>query len=240
MTHHAGKAREIQVREWLQVVQRRWAIVLACAIVCTSLGVFYNSLPRTPQYQVAARVVLNAEVGLFNTLKVLMREPIVMEKVADELNLRRSPGALAAQTGIVNVNETQVVLVTVVDADPKIAAGIANATVNVFREVAREKLGFSGMTLLSEADGTLPYAPINPPKTTRNIILAVMAGLILGLGAAFFRDSLDDSIRADKHDQELLGLPVLGAVSRIKRKPSSKRTKQLTAAITSGGESVGS
>ena len=66
-----------------------------------------------------------------------------------------------------------------------------------------------------EAAAAAPTAP-SSPRTTRNALLALAVGLVLGIGAAFLRDYLDDSLKT-KGDLERSGsgLPVLGSIPTV-------------------------
>ena len=59
------------------------------------------------------------------------------------------------------------------------------------------------------------------PNPKLNIVVGALAGLLLGLGLAFLRDSLDQSIQTTADLEKFTGLPVLGAIPRPDR--SSKR-----------------
>ena len=52
------------------------------------------------------------------------------------------------------------------------------------------------------------------PKVVLNMLLAVIAGLVLGIGFAYFLEYLDTSVRTMEEVERLLGLPVLGIVPR--------------------------
>ena len=58
----------------------------------------------------------------------------------------------------------------------------------------------------------LPPAVASSPRPLRNTILGLMVGLVLGLVAAFVRDSLDRKIRASRDAHDELGFPILGRV----------------------------
>jgi len=55
------------------------------------------------------------------------------------------------------------------------------------------------------------------PRPSLNMIVGLLSGLFLGLGLAFLRESLDQSIRSTEDLQRITGLPVLGLVPKPKR-----------------------
>jgi capsular exopolysaccharide synthesis family protein len=59
-------------------------------------------------------------------------------------------------------------------------------------------------------------APSSPssPKMKRNIALGLLMGLILGIGLAFLRDRLDQSLRTSEELEELYDVPLLARVPR--------------------------
>lgn len=74
-----------------------------------------------------------------------------------------------------------------------------------------------GQEGLQEADAriisraTLPIAK-SSPRTTLNLALAFIASTLLGIGAAYTKEYLDDRFRTPRELEELLGLPVLATV----------------------------
>jgi capsular polysaccharide biosynthesis protein len=56
-----------------------------------------------------------------------------------------------------------------------------------------------------------PTAPIKPRKAW-DLAIAVVAGLILGLGAALLAERLDTSVRTPDDVERLFGLPVIGII----------------------------
>jgi tyrosine-protein kinase Etk/Wzc len=67
--------------------------------------------------------------------------------------------------------------------------------------------------LIDPAFGTQPILP----RGRLNVLLGALLGLILGLGAAFFLEYLDRTVRTSADVETLLGIPVLGVIPRLRR-----------------------
>ena len=74
-----------------------------------------------------------------------------------------------------------------------------------------------------------PGAP-SSPKPVQDTVLGLLAGLLLGLGAAFLRHSLDEAVTSKDAAEQLGGAPVLGLVPMV---TSWKKRSQATVVSTS-------
>ena len=75
-----------------------------------------------------------------------------------------------------------------------------------------EAMQDGGFTLMREA--TVPGTPFTP-QTQRNIILALVVGLVLGIGLAFLLEYLDKRVKDEKTLERTSGLPVLASVPAV-------------------------
>jgi len=66
--------------------------------------------------------------------------------------------------------------------------------------------------IVQQAD--IPTSPASP-NLVRNGVLALFAGLALGIGLAFLRERLDDRVKSRQEVERRLGAPVLAAVPKV-------------------------
>lgn len=209
-----GNSKEINVREWIRVLKKRLWIITIFTVLTFICGLFYIKWFTTPIYQSSAAIIIEAEAELRNTLQVIIKDSNVMEKVGRELGLSMSPEDLAAKITVTSIDNSQVVNIGVVDSDPEQAAAIANTTARIFKEEVPSIINFDKVHFLSNAKEDL--TPINE-NHTKLLIAAIGLGVIVGIGFAFLLDTLDRSIRSTADIESIIGIPVIGRVSKINR-----------------------
>jgi capsular exopolysaccharide synthesis family protein len=80
------------------------------------------------------------------------------------------------------------------------------------------QLQVAGATLSTGLELVTPaVAATSPssPKPKQNVLLGLAAGLVLGIGAAFLRDSLDDTLATGEEVEQVGGAPVLVTVPLV-------------------------
>ncbi|QOR66014.1 capsular biosynthesis protein [Cytobacillus suaedae] len=223
-SNYEGKVKEINLKEYVDIIRKRLWIIILLTMLTTAAGYFYskNNTPVT-QYQTSTRVILEAEPDTVNTLMVMIKDPLILDKVIAQLGLSKSSGALANQINIGSVNDSQILNITVVDTNPQMAVEIANTTIEVFRNEITGILGlFLNVKVISEAQDAFPLE-----QQSSNLVLIMFAlGVILGIGFVFLLDSLDNTIRSEQEIEKYLGAPVLGFIPKMKKRNTTVKRKK--------------
>lgn len=215
-------AKEINIKEFFSVIKKRFWIVVLIALISSSVGYYFSNNTNTPLYQTSTRILIGSEGGNMNTLMVMIKDPLILEKVKESLELSRPMENIASQMEIARIDDSQVILITVTDQDPKLAAAIANQTAITYKKEVGNLLDFEDVQLLSEAkESTIP---INE-NSNRLFMIAIIFGIVTGLGLAFLLDSLDATVRKESEVEGILGVPVIGVVSNMRSKRSVSRKK---------------
>jgi len=75
-----------------------------------------------------------------------------------------------------------------------------------------------------------PDAPIKPQKR-KNLMLGLLVGLMFGVGAAFFIDYLDDTIKDEEEAKRALGWPLLAMIPAIESEPGTGATSDVASRL---------
>lgn len=229
------QAKEINLKTFFELIKKRFWIIALVTIIASLVGYFYSSLNDSPLYQTSRRIIVNSDSDYMKTLMVMIKDPIIMEKVKEDLKLSKSAEGIAGQIEVSQIDESKVIQISVIGSDPKKAVAIANMTAVVFKSEIAKILEFRDVQLLSEAEEN--YYPINGDQN-RVVIIAFIFGLITGIGLVFLIESLDGTVNKTEEVEEILGVPVLGIVSNMNRKKLAVK-KGGQSEIEIRGETVG-
>lgn len=228
--------KEINLKSVFSVLRRKVWIIVAITMLVVFVSGIHSIFMKTPLYSSSARILIPANADTVGTLKVMIKEPIVLEKVAQELNAPKSAGALSGQVSVQKLEESQVFIITAVDVNPARAVEIANTTAKVYKEEVNTVLGFSNVQILTEAKKQENPAPVNL-NHAKTIEMALVVGLILSIAVVFILDSLDETVKSERNIEKLLQVPVLGSVSQMKKNNIvDKENKREN--VTVGGKTV--
>ncbi len=222
----------VNLRDFLRVLRRRWRIVIALTVLATAAAVTVTAL-STRIYQADAEVFVSLRDGspgtsnayqgsLFSQERVksyarIANSPAVTGPVVRQLGLDLTPEQLASKITATAPTDTVLVDLVVKDASPSRARDIANTVASQFAKVVSQleqpaagQRSPVSVTVVRPAD--LPVSPVSP-RTTVNIVLGLLVGLVLGIGVAVLRETLDTTIKSGEDLQKLTGSSALGVIS---------------------------
>ncbi|WP_413307773.1 Wzz/FepE/Etk N-terminal domain-containing protein [Bacillus sp. 1P10SD] len=230
------KAKEINLKELFLVIKRRIWIIMTLTILFGVIGYILNQTTVIPLYQSSARIIIGADEESRKTLQVIVRDSSVLDIVIDKLNLKITSDQLAGKIAVASVENSQVVSISAIDPNPAMAAEIADTTADVFKEEVPKIVGQDYIRILSKAKVN-PF-PINP-KNNNKMLYGILGGIVIGVGLAFFLETLDDRVRTKRELEELLNVPVLGRVSKINKRSMKKAVKRNHLDVRVEGDTVG-
>jgi capsular polysaccharide biosynthesis protein len=243
----------ISLRELMETLRKRIKLILLITLtaVLVSGGVSFFLL--TPIYQSSTQLLVNqskseqsvynaseiqTNLQLINTYNVIMKSPAILDKVINDLDLNMTTDQLNSKLTVGSQQDSQVVNVSVTDTDPYKAAEIANKTAEVFQQEIVKIMNVDNVSILAKAEVGESQSPIKP-KPLLNIAIALVVGLMAGVGLAFLLEFLDNTVKTEQEVEKLLDLPVLGSITRmddsmVKERKRSERKSNVR------GETVGS
>ncbi len=264
---------EMTLRDYAAVVARRKWIVIISVLLASAVALGLSAM-QTPIYSASSEVLIQprGQDGLFENQVVALNQRAisteiqviegeqVRQRVQSNLGLDSPPPPADASSA----GETDVIVISVRDANAANAQTYANAYAVAYIEVRREAavaallaattevqtainglqaqiddlsdddprrtslftqmanfnttldqlrvdaaLRTGGATIIRTAE--LPTTPVEPTPA-RTVVLAAVVGLLIGLGAAFLIDYLDDKVRGEEDLERITDQPVLAVL----------------------------
>jgi capsular polysaccharide biosynthesis protein len=240
----------ISLKDLFLTLRKRLSLIALITILFTTISGLISFFYLTPIYQASTQILVNqskndqatynvgevqTNLQLINTYNVIIKSPAILDLVIKELDLNMTSGQLNGKVTVQSEQNSQVVNVSVQDSDPKLAADIANKTASIFQREIKEIMNVDNVSVLAKAVVLDNQSPIKP-QPLMNIAIALVVGLMMGVGIAFLLEYLDNTIKTEQDIEQTLGLPVLGAIPTIEETvPQTSRASK----TRNRGERVG-
>ncbi|MCF7623655.1 MULTISPECIES: YveK family protein [Bacillaceae] len=218
----------ISIKDVFQTLQKRWKLITLLTLIAALISGAISYFLLTPVYESSTQILVNqnqsknqidtnqiqSNIDMINTYSVIIKSPAILEKVIDDLELEQSVDQLSQKITINSQENSQVFSLTVQDSNPSKAVEIANAVSGTFQKEIKDIMNVDNVSILSKAEVKENPTPVKPSPLL-NIAIAVVVGLMAGIGLAFLLEYMDNTIRDEKDIETLLDLPLLGSIQNI-------------------------
>lgn len=221
----------MELRDHLRILRLRWVGVLVITVLVVAAAAAYT-FTRTKVYAAdatgfvttgsASNAALNSVNDELSRSRAtsyvdIAKSRATAQTVIETLDLDVSPASLVNNISVEQPLDTVLLKITARDSSPEGAQRLADAWVEALAEQVqqiedpenRQRSGTPRVIAITSAE--LPSSPISP-NPTRNLAIALLAGLVLGYGYALLRHNLDRRLRTPDAVQERAGVSVIGTV----------------------------
>ncbi len=226
---------EINLRDLLIYFRKHLLLFFAMVILCVSAGSAYIVLVQKPEYKSRATIILSsdkskttvqseitANKNLIETYTEVVKSHRVLDRVIEENNLKESYEALSAKINVSSLKNTEIISISVVDANAYRSYEVANWVADIFKEEISQIYNDTSVNILDHA--VEPRGPYNIDVIKQEIIYAV-AGMVLGGGIILVLFYFDRTIKTTEQIDEIFKLPIFGQVDKQKKKRKKLEAK---------------
>lgn len=229
----------INIQQLFIIIKKRILLIITLLFLSITIAGAVSYYYLTPIYQASTQILINQKkfdqnqfssqqietnLQLINTYTVIIKSPVILAKVIDNLNLKTTPELLHRKITINSEQNSQVLNVNVEDSDLQKAVDIANMTAEIFQEEIKTLMNVDNVNILSAAIKSEDTKPIKP-NLILNVGIAAIIALVSGIGISILMEFLNTTIKTEQDIEELLGLPILGLVSPISNKYINKNNE---------------
>ncbi|MFF2459546.1 YveK family protein [Peribacillus simplex] len=218
----------ISITDIFKTLKKRWKLIMLLTLIAALISGTISYFLLTPVYQSSTQILVNqkqsenqldstqirSNIDMINTYSVIIKSPVILEKVIDKLELDQSVEQLSEKITINSQENSQVFSLTVQDSNPSHAVEIANTISETFQKEIKDIMNVDNVSLLAKAEIKENPSPVKP-NPVLNIAIAVVVGLMAGVGLAFLLEYMDNTIKDEDDIERLLELPILGSIQKI-------------------------
>lgn len=215
---------EIDLKDLFNYFKSKLILIIGITLLFVVVGFVYGNFIKTPEYKSYTTILLTKESGqtitstditlnrnLVDTYSEIIKSKNVLGTVIKRLKLDTSYEALSKSVSVEAINDTEIIKVTVVNENKKVAKDTANEIADVFSEKVVKLYDISNLGIIDDAELAKNPYNINVLKDT---ILFTLIGIVLSFALVFVLYYFDTTIKTVA-DVEKIGLPVIGAVPTV-------------------------
>lgn len=203
-----GSFLQMEIRFYLKIIQRGWWLILISALVAVNVSLGYSYYIATPMYESVARFIVSPNLqntdnrDMVNSLEALANRSIIAT-YAEVLNSQQiiNDGMLVLQgdpndysayiISATALPEANIIRYSVKGPDPNVAAMLANSLGQYAIDYINSLYINFSIEFLDRATPALdPYQPL----PLQDAGLALLFGVIIGVGMAIFRDLISGTL----------------------------------------------
>ncbi|MEU6657885.1 polysaccharide biosynthesis tyrosine autokinase [Streptomyces sp. NPDC046821] len=233
------KGYTLDLRGFLKALARRWLSVTALTLLGLGAGIAFTTY-STPQYQADSQIFVSTrtaadisqlnEGSAFSQARVqsyadIISSPAIAKSVIGRLGLTMTPAELTEHISAKVKLNTVLIDISVTDTSPRRAARIANSVASESSRMLVSLETPTGERAAPVSIGITRQAeprtdPISP-KPVLDAAIGLLAGLVVGVGLAVLRETLDTTVRTSSALAEVTGLAMLGSIPFDKEAPQT-------------------
>ena len=215
---------EINLKEVYSYFKSKILWILIAIVVIIVIGNVYTIITREPMYRSNTTIVLVGESkegysqsdsqlnqNLIGTYSEIIKSRKVLSQVIENLKLKMSVEELSNNITTTSVEDTEIIQITVANANVKDAKKITDEVAKVFSEEIQDIYNLENVAIIDKAE--LSKNPYNINYVKDNVIYLIV-GLVLSFGIVFIMYYFDTSIKSSEVVEEKLGLTVIGVVPK--------------------------
>lgn len=228
----------ISLKEIFQTLKQRWRMLVLIPLLAMLAGALISSFLLTPMYERSTEILVNqtesdgqltqnnvrTNIEVIGTYTNIIESSRILAPVAEHEEINYTVSELKNMMSVTAPNNSQVMSVTIEADDPYIATLIVNEIAELFVEdLPSIYTGAENVNILTAAEVGENPSP-SSPNTILNMAIAFVVGLMGAVGLAFLFEYLDTTVKTEKDIENILNLPVLGAVSTMDSLETAKKT----------------
>jgi capsular polysaccharide biosynthesis protein len=217
----------INLKNLILTLRKHILPILLVTLFLGFMGFFISTVIIKPMYGASAQLIVSVPLSkdgtvtqgdlqisqqLVNSYTIILKGNTILSNVRNNLGLDESASQLSREVSVKGVGTTQIINLSVQNANPAVAAEIANEIIRLAPDEIARTVNIGTVAVVS------PVASSSTPDSPNVVLItlaAAAAGLLVSCFAVVLIDMLNDRFRSVSDIQEKLGFPVIGIIPNV-------------------------
>lgn len=223
---------ELDLKELLEMFWHKKLQIILIILIFIGIGVIYTMGFVSPVYSSSTTLVLaGSGSGTSNTNQVsegsitttditinsklvstyseLVKSNNVLRQVIANLGIDIDENDLRKNVSVTSVKDTELIKITVTNANATYAAQVANEIAKVFTEKVGEIYNINNVHVVDEAEVSNVPSNINH---TKDVMIFAFIGVVIAVIYVLLANLLDTTIKSSEEIEKYIKLPVLASI----------------------------
>ncbi len=206
------------------------------------MGYFYSFYYKTPLYKSSSTILLvnnnntnssttvtqsdlTLNQKLVSTYSEIITSKNILDQTIKNLNIDMNANTLSKNITVSSVTGTEIIKISVTNANPELAANITNELVKVFSEEVKRLYNIDNVNVIDQAKiETVPYN-VNHIK---DLIAFSGMGIVISALFIFIVFFWDNTIKDEKDIENYIGLSTLAKIPLFSKKSDGEKNEIIT------------
>lgn len=215
---------EIDLKELIFVLFRRWKLILLLGIIGGMIGVLFAA--TRPELYKAEMLMIVSKDGEFSTSSLnegelsvnrklaatyteIAKNSEILKNIIKKYDLNITLKKLKNDVTINSIGNTELLRLTYKNSDPILAAAIANEVGNEFILKVREIMNFQNIKVVESAEAGIEALP---QKRISTIVISLISSIVIGCIIAFIIEIISGKLHKIKDIEKILRVPMIGII----------------------------
>lgn len=229
---------EIDLKELFSLFWSKKTQIILITLIFMLLGVIYTIGFVTPKYTSSTTLLLATSGNssdktntitttdvtlnskLVSTYSALVQSKSVLRQVISNLGINISESELKNNITVTQEKDTEIIKISVTNANPNTAEKLANEVAKVFTEKIQEIYKINNVQIVDKAEAENTPSNINHSK---DIMIFTFVGLVIAVGYILIANMLDTTIKTAEEVEKEFKVPVLATIPLYNFEPAKNK-----------------
>ena len=243
---------EINIKDFFDYLKKYIVVIIAIMVTLVCFTFVYDKVIKKPLYTTYTTIVLvkgdNSSLtgtseaisqndvllnrNLVSTYSKIINSKLVLKQVIKKLDLDYTVQSLSKNIKVEALEDTEILKISVSDANPEKASNIANTIADIFSMEIKKIYKINNVSVIDEAQ---PSYDVSNNTIKRDVLLAVLVSVFGVSAIVFVMFYFDDTIKYSENLEQEIEMPIVAKVLRdnsrtdllVEKKPNALASENI-------------